>query len=65
MSNITHIEADIQRVDGDIAILVTRWNSFITDNLLAGALGALSRNNIEEGTKGSRIVIGVLIPVRL
>lgn len=48
MSNITHIEADIQRVDGDIAILVTRWNSFITDNLLAGALGALSRNNIEE-----------------
>lgn len=48
MTEITHIEAEISKVDGNIAVLVTRWNSFITDNLLAGALRALERNNIEE-----------------
>jgi len=48
MTEITHIEAEIGRVEGSIAILVTRWNSFITDNLLAGALRALERNNIQE-----------------
>jgi len=48
MTEITHIEAEIGRVKGSIAILVTRWNSFITDNLLAGALRALERNNIQE-----------------
>lgn len=48
MSEITNIEAEIGQVDGNIAILVTRWNSFITDNLLEGALRSLKRNNIEE-----------------
>ena len=48
MTEITHIEADIGQVDGNIAILVTRWNSFITDNLLAGALRSLERNGIQE-----------------
>lgn len=48
MTGITHIEADIAEVSGNIAILVTRWNSFITDNLLAGAIRALARNNIQE-----------------
>ena len=42
------IEADIGQVDGDIAVLVTRWNSFITDNLLAGAHRAFARNNIDD-----------------
>ncbi|MEQ9567260.1 MAG: 6,7-dimethyl-8-ribityllumazine synthase, partial [Pseudomonadales bacterium] len=36
-----------------MAILVTRWNSFITDNLMEGALRSLKRNNIDE----SRITI--------
>ena len=42
------IEADAGPIKGNIAILVTRWNSFITDNLLAGALRALARNDIDE-----------------
>lgn len=60
MTNIKIIEADISSQSGDggqaggnIAILVTRWNSFITDNLMEGALRALKRNNIDE----SRITI--------
>lgn len=48
MSELNNIEAEIGSVDGNIAILVTRWNSFITDNLLAGALRALERNGIAE-----------------
>lgn len=55
MTNIKIIEADVLSqsgdrgpVEGNIAILVTRWNSFITDNLLEGALRSLKRNNIDE-----------------
>ena len=54
MTEITQIEADLLALgkegalEGNIAILVTRWNSFITDNLLAGALRALERNSIQE-----------------
>ena len=48
MTEITCIEADMAKIDGNIAIVVTRWNSFITDNLLEGALRALARNNIAE-----------------
>lgn len=48
MTKISSIEADIGLVEGNIAILVTRWNSFITDNLLAGALRALERHQIAE-----------------
>ena len=49
MTEFSQIEADIGPIDGGIAILVTRWNSFITDNLLAGALRALERNGIGSG----------------
>lgn len=31
-----------------IAILTTRWNSFITDNLLTGATRAMVRNGVSE-----------------
>lgn len=48
MTEITNIAADIGAVNGNIAILVTKWNSFITDNLLAGALRALDRNGVQE-----------------
>jgi len=55
MKNIKTIEADFfsqsgarGQVEGNIAILVTRWNSFITDNLLEGSLRSLKRNNIDE-----------------
>ena len=39
-------EADSQYSAGNIAILTTRWNSFITDNLLHGADKALTRNGV-------------------
>ena len=48
MSEYKAIEADIAAVDGNIAILVTRWNSFITDNLLAGAIRSLERNGVDQ-----------------
>lgn len=41
-------EADSQYQTGKIAILTTRWNSFITDNLLVGATKALTRNGVPE-----------------
>ena len=54
MTEITQIETDLLALgkegalEGNIAIMVTRWNSFITDKLLAGALRALERNSIQE-----------------
>jgi len=48
MTNIKTIEADIGQVEGQVAVLVTRWNSFITDNLLEGALRALKRNDMDD-----------------
>lgn len=48
MTNIKIIEADIGQVEGQVAVLVTRWNSFITDNLLEGALRALKRNDMDD-----------------
>ena len=48
MTEIKTIEADIGQVEGQVAILVTRWNSFITDNLLEGALRALKRNDMDD-----------------
>ncbi len=41
-------EADSRYASGRIAILTTRWNSFITDNLLDGAIKALIRNAVPE-----------------
>ncbi len=41
-------QAQTQWTSGRIAILLTRWNSFITDNLLQGAQQALHRNGVPE-----------------
>lgn len=41
-------EANSQYQTGRIAILTTRWNSFVTDNLLAGSAKALIRNGVSE-----------------
>lgn len=48
MTDVTTIEAEIGPISGNIAILVTRWNSFITDNLLSGAMRALTKNGVSE-----------------
>lgn len=45
---MSHFEADSSWSAGRIAILTTRWNSFITDNLLHGALKALARSGVPD-----------------
>ncbi len=41
------IEADSRAESARITLLVTRWNSFVTDNLLRAAANALTRNGVE------------------
>jgi 6,7-dimethyl-8-ribityllumazine synthase len=48
MSKIRILEAGTEVQDAQISILVTRWNSFITDNLLRAAVSALTRNGVAE-----------------
>ena len=49
MKGIKTIEYNQADIKGrKIAIVATRWNSFIVDNLLAGALAHLTANGIEE-----------------
>lgn len=47
-SEIRDIVEEAGSVDGRLAILVTRWNSFITDNLLKGAINSLQRNGLKN-----------------
>ena len=42
------IEGDLQGQGLKVAIVVSRFNSFITDRLLEGALDALRRHGVEE-----------------
>lgn len=48
MSKVRIIEANTEVQDARISILVTRWNSFITDNLLRSAVNALTRNGVAD-----------------
>jgi len=48
------IEGDLQGQGVKIAIVVSRFNGFITDRLLEGALDALRRHGVEE--KGITVV---------
>ena len=48
------IEGDLQGHGVKVAIVVSRFNSFITDRLLEGALDALRRHGVEE--KGITVV---------
>jgi len=48
------IEGDLQGQGVKVAIVVSRFNSFITDRLLEGALDALRRHGVEE--KGITVV---------
>lgn len=45
---IQHIEGDFRSNYANYGILVTRFNSFITDSLLNGAVDALKRHGIKE-----------------
>jgi len=48
------IEGDLQGKGVKVSIVVSRFNSFITDRLLEGALDALRRHGVEE--KGITVV---------
>ena len=48
------IEGDLQGQGVKVAIVVSRFNSFITDRLLEGALDALRRHGVEE--KGITVI---------
>ena len=47
-SNIRTIEGDFSANDGQYAIVVGRWNSFVVESLLDGALDALKRHGIKD-----------------
>lgn len=48
MSKYRPVEGNFNVGDANIAIVVSRWNNHITDNLLKGALAALERQGISE-----------------
>jgi len=50
MSTIRTIEGGLTIEGGRFAILVTRWNAFITESLLKGALDGLRRHGVKDET---------------
>lgn len=42
------MESDYRLSDARIAVIVSRWNNQITDNLLKGAVATLDRQGLEE-----------------
>lgn len=49
MSEITTIEGDMTHSDGRYALVVGRWNSFVVEHLLDGALDTLRRHGVADG----------------
>lgn len=45
---VKEIEADLSDLKCRVGIVVSRWNSFVTDNMLEGALEILKSNGIPE-----------------
>ena len=48
MSDIKTIEGDFTGGNGKYAIVVGRWNSFVVEHLLDGALDSLRRHGVDE-----------------
>ncbi len=48
MNNIHTIERDFTSVDGKYALVVGRFNSFVVESLLAGAVDTLRRHGVKE-----------------
>ncbi|PSQ91311.1 MAG: 6,7-dimethyl-8-ribityllumazine synthase, partial [Proteobacteria bacterium SW_6_67_9] len=48
MSNVTMIEGDLRVERARVAIAVTRFNGFVTEALLNGALDTLRRSGIAD-----------------
>ena len=48
MSEINSIEGSLQYSEGHFAIVCARFNGFIVESLLAGAVDTLKRNGVDE-----------------
>lgn len=48
MSNIKTIEGDFTGGNGRFALVVGRWNSFVVEHLLEGAVDTLRRHGVDE-----------------
>ncbi len=48
MSNIRTLEGDFSPTNASFALVVSRFNSFIVDSLLSGAIDALVRHGVPE-----------------
>ena len=48
MSNIKTIEGMFTSGKGNYAIVVGRWNSFVVEHLLEGAVDALRRHGVDD-----------------
>ncbi|MCB1731606.1 MAG: 6,7-dimethyl-8-ribityllumazine synthase [Halieaceae bacterium] len=48
MSDIKTIEGDFTGGKGSYALVVGRWNSFVVEHLLAGALDTLRRHGVKD-----------------
>ncbi|WP_221797801.1 6,7-dimethyl-8-ribityllumazine synthase [Oceanobacter mangrovi] len=48
MKNIQTIEGKLTPNDGKYAIVVGRWNAFVVESLLEGAVDSLMRHGVEE-----------------
>lgn len=48
MSKMTEISGDFTKVDARYGIIVSRFNGFVVESLLAGALDALKRQGVSE-----------------
>jgi 6,7-dimethyl-8-ribityllumazine synthase len=48
MTDIKTIEGNLSSGEGRYALVVGRWNSFVVEHLLAGALDTLRRHGVED-----------------
>lgn len=48
MNNVKVIEGDFKASSAQFALVVARWNSFVVEHLLEGAIDALKRHGISE-----------------
>jgi len=48
MNNIKVIEGDFKATSAQFALVVSRWNSFVVEHLLEGAVDTLRRHGINE-----------------
>jgi 6,7-dimethyl-8-ribityllumazine synthase len=49
MSDVTTIQGDLQIADARVGVVVARFNSYIVDSLLSGAIETLTRCGIDQG----------------